>query len=58
VTFADSTTVYRLSPNEIVKMAPQEKSLMPEGLLHGASNEEIGGLLRFLSKMGTATPSP
>jgi putative heme-binding domain-containing protein len=55
VTFADATTVYRLSPHEIVKMAAQEKSLMPEGLLRTLSDQEIAHLLRFLSTLGTTT---
>lgn len=58
VTFADSTTVYRLSPNEIVKTAPQEKSLMPEGLLRTSSDQDIADLLKFLSTLGTGHPIP
>jgi putative heme-binding domain-containing protein len=54
VTFADATTVYRLRPNEIEKQAPQEKSLMPEGLLRALSDQEIAHLLKFLSTIGTA----
>lgn len=55
VTLADATTVYRLTPNEISKSAPQEKSLMPEGLLRTLSDQEIAHLLKFLSTLDTAT---
>lgn len=58
ITFADATTVYRLTPQEISKIAMQEKSLMPEGLLRTLSDQEITHLLKFLSEIGTAPKQP
>jgi putative heme-binding domain-containing protein len=58
ITFADSTTVYRLTPIEIIKTAPQEKSLMPEGLLRISTDQDIADLLKFLSNFGAASSSP
>jgi putative heme-binding domain-containing protein len=55
VTFADATTVHRLTPTEIQKIAPQEKSLMPEGLLRTLNDQEIAHLLKFLSTIGSAS---
>jgi putative heme-binding domain-containing protein len=58
VTFADAITVHRLAPSEIQKIAAQEKSLMPEGLLRTLSDQEIAHLLKFLSTIGTVTKEP
>ena len=58
VTFADAITVHRLAPSEIQKIAAQEKSLMPDGLLRTLSDQEIAHLLKFLSTVGTVTKAP
>jgi putative heme-binding domain-containing protein len=58
VTFADATTVHRLAPAEILNIAPQQQSLMPEGLLRTLSDQEIAHLLKFLSTLGTAAKQP
>lgn len=53
VTFADATTIHRLGANEIEKSAPQEKSLMPDGLLRSLADQEIAHLIKFLNTIGT-----
>lgn len=55
LTFADAITVHRLPTAEIEKIAAQEKSLMPEGLLRTLSDQEIAHLLKFLSTIGVPT---
>jgi putative heme-binding domain-containing protein len=54
VTLADREQVRRIPRAEIELIAPQNESLMPEGLLTGLSDAEIRDLLAYLDQLGTA----
>lgn len=58
VTFVDSQQVHRVARSEIVRLAPQAGSLMPDRLMNTLTDEEARDLLAFLDNIGVSPPRP
>lgn len=58
VTFVDSQQVHRVARSEIVRLAPQAGSLMPDRLLNTLTDEESRDLLAFLDNIGVSPQRP
>ncbi|MCZ6793208.1 MAG: hypothetical protein O7J95_06305, partial [Planctomycetota bacterium] len=56
-TLVTQERVHRLPRKKILFEAPQEKSLMPDGLLNRLSWEDLRDLLAFLHQVGSR-PAP
>ena len=53
VTFADQQQVRQIPRTEIVRLAPQTSSLMPDRLLNRLADDELRDLLAFLESIGS-----
>jgi putative heme-binding domain-containing protein len=54
VTFADQQQVRQIPRVDIIRLAPQASSLMPDRLLNRLTEEETRDLLAYLDSMGAS----
>lgn len=56
VTLVTQDRVHRIARDKVALLAPQDTSLMPEGLLERLHDDELRDLLAFLEQLGARTP--